>query len=100
MILVRDVYRAKYGRGSELVALLKEFGAALRSETGKQYPQRILSDASGPFFTIVEEIDVPSLAEWEALSRRMFSSTEFQAWFKRWLELVDSGSREFYNTEK
>ncbi len=96
MIIVRDVYQAKYGRGSELVAVLKEFTAIF----GKQYPQRVMSDASGPFFTIVQETEVASLAEWEKVSQRVFSSKEFEPWFSRWLTLVESGRREFYNLEK
>ena len=95
MIVVRDVYQAKYGRGSELVALLKDFGAVL----GREYPRRILTDASGPFFTIVQETEVASLAEWEQVSQRVFSSKEFEPWFSRWLTLVESGRREFYNIE-
>ena len=51
MILVRDVFQAKYGRGGELVALFKEAGEKWPAE----YAVRILTDASGPFFTVVTE---------------------------------------------
>ena len=95
VIVVRDVFQVKYGRGSEMVALLKEFAAL----SGKNYPNRIMSDASGPFFTIVQEMEVPSLAEWEQVSQRVFSSKEFEPLFSRWLTLVNSGHREFYNLE-
>jgi hypothetical protein len=99
MIVVRDVYEAKYGRGSELVAVLKDFNAVAAPIAGKDYRQRILSDASGPFFTIVQETEVTSIGEWERISQKLFATKEFQAWFPRWLELVQSGRREFYNVE-
>ena len=95
MIIVRDVFQAKYGKGGELVALLKE----ANREMGSQYAMRILSDASGPFFTIVTETGLESLAEWEKLAASIFSNPDFAKWFERSLPLVESGRREFYNVE-
>jgi len=57
MIVVREVFQAKYGRGDELVALLKEEQRLF----AKGYTRHILSDASGPFLTIVVETEVASL---------------------------------------
>jgi hypothetical protein len=94
MIIVRDVFQAKYGKGGELVNLLKE--------TSQDMPggfQRILSDASGPFFTIVTEIEVANLAAWENLMKEVFADPKFGEWFERMVPLVESGRREFYNVE-
>src|SRR5438128_7018236 len=97
MIVVRDVFQAKYGKGDELVALLKEV-AQLMAEGG-QGRSRVLTDLSGPFFTIVSEIEVESMAEWERGSREMFARPEFGEWFGRMVPLVESGRREFYTIE-
>lgn len=94
MIVVRDVFQAKYGKGGELVALLKE----VLPEMTRGY-QRILSDASGSFFTIVTEIEVASLAEWESVIAEAFANPKFAQWFERMVPLVESGRREFYNVE-
>jgi hypothetical protein len=95
MIVVRDVFQAKYGRGNELVGLLKE----TFSKLGHDHTYRLLTDASGPFFTIVTEIEVASLAEWEQLTAKVFAMPEFGEWFNRMLPLVESGRREFYHLE-
>ena len=95
MIIVRDVFQAKYGKGGELVALLKEANQAW----GAQYARRVMTDASGPFFTIVTETEVDSLAEWEKLAASIFSNPEFGKWFERTKPLIESGRREFYNVE-
>ena len=95
MMIVRDVFQAKYGKGGELVALFKEASKELR--TG--YGYRILTDASGPFFTVVTETEVASLADWEKLIAEVFSNPEFGKWFARMEPLVRSGQREFYNVE-
>jgi len=59
MILVRDVFQAKFGMGGELVTLFQQ----ARQQGLSTYGQRILTDASGPFYTVVLETTVESLAE-------------------------------------
>ena len=94
MIIVRDVFRAKYGKGGELVELLK----AAQQDMPRSFT-RILSDASGPFFTIVTELEVASLADWENLMKKVFADPKFGQWFVQMVSLVESGRREFYNVE-
>jgi len=95
MILVRSVFQAKYGKGDELVKLFKE----AREEIGPEYYDRILTDASGPFFTVVTEASAESLADWERQIAEIFSQPRFGDWFARMTQLVESGRRDFYNVE-
>lgn len=95
MILVRSVFQAKYGKGDELVKLLKE----AREEMVPEYWERILTDASGPFFTVVTETSADSLADWERQRAEIFSQPKFGDWFARMTPLVESGRRDFYNIE-
>ena len=95
MILVRNVFQAKYGKGGELVALFKE----VRQQQPAMSVDRILTDASGPFFTVVTETMVESLADWERRMAEDFSNSKFEDWFARMMPLVESGRREFYNVE-
>lgn len=92
MILVRQVFQAKYGRGDELVVLLKE----LRGILPRGRDLRILTDASGRFFTVVTENEVDSLADWEQSFKESMGKREMGDWFARMVPLVESGSREFY----
>jgi hypothetical protein len=97
MIVARQVFRAKYGRGDELVALFREFNARVREE-GTSGPRfRILTDVSGPFFTVITEAEVENLAAWEGSFREGMSRAWTAEWFGRMVPLVESGSREFYN---
>jgi hypothetical protein len=97
MILVRDIFQARYGKGGELVALFKE--ASQKWPDGARYGQRILTDASGTFYTVVTETEVESLAAWEQLLAEIFANQEFGEWFGRMQPLIESGRREFYNIE-
>ena len=58
---------------------------------------RILTDASGPFFTVVTELEVESFAVWQQFMAEEFAMPEFGDWFARMMPLVESGRREFYN---
>ena len=95
MIVVRGVFQAKYGKGDALVALFKE----IRESWPGEYADRILTDISGPFFTVVVETEAESLANWERQRSEIFSKEGFGDWFARMTELVESGRREFYTIE-
>ncbi len=97
MILVRQVFRAKYGRGDELVALFQEFDAKYREMGGTMNRSRIMTDASGPFFTVVTEYEVESFAAWEELFREAQTRPWLGEWFGRTMPLIESGRRDFYN---
>ncbi len=95
MMVVRQVFQAKYGRGDELVALFREF----HKNAGVPNPEkaRILTDASGQFFTVVTEYQVESLAAWEEAFGKLMSGPETGAWFARMMDVTEGGRRDFYN---
>ncbi len=97
MILVRDVFQAKYGRGDELVKLFKEINDQMASTAVGE--RKLLTDLSGPFFTVVTEIEAESIDAYFAGLREGFARPEFGQLFGRMLELVESGRREFYTIE-
>jgi hypothetical protein len=96
MVIVRTVFYAKYGRGDELVALLKQFNPP--AEAGVR--SRIMTDLHGRFFTIVQEFEVESITAWETESRKMFGEKDFQDIMARTVPLIESGYKEFWNVER
>ncbi len=97
MIIARTVFQAKYGRGDELVTLLKE-GNEMLASRGLGV-QRILTDLSGRFFTVVMESEIENLGAFEE-SLAVFGDPEFGPWFEQMMALVESGERTFYNIEE
>ena len=99
MLVVRDLFQAKYGRGDELVALFKEIAGHWEQSHHpiSLHGFRILTDASGPFFTVVTELEVESFAVWPQFMAAEFALPQFADWFSRMMPLVESGRREFYN---
>ena len=63
MVLVRIILQAKWGKAGEVVERTKPSVDAVAAEFGGN--MRILTDLSGPFHRVIEEIEVESLGEWE-----------------------------------
>jgi hypothetical protein len=72
----------------------------MRRIYGPRARARVLTDLSGPFNTVVQEVEVESLAEWEQIRGRLFTDPEFQE-FQASMDLpYESGRTEFYTIER
>ena len=97
MVVVRNVFQLKFGQAKEAVALLKE-GLAIQQKVlaDVDFSTRLLTDVTGPFYTLVMELTVPDLATYEANAPRLFGDKDFQASYQKMTALVKSGHREVY----
>ena len=96
MILVRYVFQVKWGRTHEVVAAFKKAEETMGEMYGHS---RILTDLSGQFNTVVQEIELESLAEWERGRAEIFAKPEFQKMMADTADLFESGRAEFYTIE-
>ena len=78
MIIVRTVFQGSYGKGGELAAAQTATAKKFIAEMGGDHRWKVMSDLSGPFDTVVMEVEVASLAEWEGLRARLFASEAFR----------------------
>jgi hypothetical protein len=98
MIVIRNVFRLKFGKAREAVALFKESDAIQkRVGGGADFQVRLLTDVTGPFYTVVMEITAPSLAAFEAGAPQLMTNKEWQANYQKIAALVESGYREVYS---
>jgi hypothetical protein len=101
VITERVTFRAKYGHGDELVALLKEsFGDMIPREGLRS--ARVYTDATGQMFTVVLEMDFDDLASWTKLAGgdpEVYASDRFQEWFGRMVAVTEMGERQLLNME-
>jgi hypothetical protein len=97
MTVIRNVFRLKFGKAREAVALFKE-GIAIQSRNGSGLglSHRLLTDVTGPFYTVVLEVTVPSLTAFEAVAPRLMGDKDWQANYQKIAALVDSGYREIF----
>jgi hypothetical protein len=94
MILVRDVFRLKFGKAKEAKALLKE-GARIATKAGFG-PRRHLMDLTGPYYTLVLESTHESLSAWENGMKDAQAAREWGTWYEKFKPLVESGYREIF----
>ena len=95
MILVRNVFRLKFGKAKEAVAIMKE-GIALQKQLGVDVSQRMMTDVTGPFYTIVLELTVPNLSVIDATFSKIMGNKDWQANYQKLTPLVESGYREIF----
>jgi hypothetical protein len=98
MIVIHDIFHAKFGQAREVRDLFKE-GVALAKSSG--FPAlsiRLLTDLVGePFYTFVMESTFESLADWERATVTMRGNAEWKAWYQRFIPWIDSGERKIYS---
>jgi hypothetical protein len=95
MVVVRNVFRLKFGKTREAVALLKE-GIAIQKRAGVDMNQRLMTDLVGPFYTLALELTVPNLAAMESTMSKVMGDKDWQANYQKFSALVDSGYREVF----
>ena len=61
------------------------------------YSSRVLTDVTGPFYTLVPEITVPDLATFESNTPRLFGDKKWQASYQKMGRLVESWHREVFS---
>ena len=98
MIVVRNVFQLKFGKAREAVALVKE-GVAIQKKAlaGVDYSTRVLTDLTGPFYTLVLELTMANLATFESNAPRIFADPAWQDNYQKMSALVKSGHREVFN---
>lgn len=100
MIQVRIVFQAKYGKAGDIVAAFKQFGS-ISMPSGSPAPSRVrlLTDLSGPFDTVVQELEFESLEAAEKSQAAMFANPQIHEFMQRTSAYIASGYKEFYTIE-
>ena len=98
MIQVRLVFHCKWGKAGDVANLMSE-GISAMAESMGAHRVSVLTDLSGPFHRVVQEIEVENLAEWEASRAKAFQHPEFLRSQEKMAEMIVSGSAEFYTIE-
>jgi len=99
MIQARTTYQLKFGKIDQAVTLFKRTPKFVPLPDGVNIHYHLLTDISGPMYTLVEEVVLPNLSEWESGRDTIFSHPEFGDWFKEFQLIVEVGRHEFYTLE-
>jgi hypothetical protein len=98
MLLIRDIMYCKPGKVRPMVEkflAMKKLG-----EKKGMGNMRVLTDVSAErFWTIVSEMEVPSMEAFTAMGQNAEEMKEMEAIMKGYHDLVDHGRREIYTIE-
>ena len=96
MILVRQVFRVKWGQMDKVLSAFKSASASMAQEANVH---RVLTDISGDNITLVFETKAESMdAYWKAL-QASFEGEGMGDADAVFMEAIESGHREFYTIE-
>jgi hypothetical protein len=97
MILVRNIFRCRFGKGGEVAGLIID----TKDQWGPvgRLPMRVLTDLSGPFDTVVTETVIESIDEYNRLLRERFADAEVARRLAPLGNLVELGWREYFTIE-
>jgi hypothetical protein len=94
MIIVRNVFRLKFGEAKAVKALIPEF-QALNKKHGMT-SHRALMDITGESYVLVFESGHASLTEFETRLQTMFSDAEWGKVYEKFKPYINSGYREIF----
>ena len=98
MIVVRDIFHAKFGKAKEVGDLFKEAASVLKNVGFGALGLRLLTDLAGePYYTFILETTFESVAAWEQSSLAVHGSPEWRTWYQKLVPLVDNGERKIYS---
>lgn len=94
MIVVRDVFRLKFGKAKDVKALMQQFKKLMDPEQAKS--NRILFDLVGPSYTMVLEFSYKNLTDFEASLSQTMNKKEWGEWYQQFIPLIESSYREIF----
>jgi hypothetical protein len=97
MVVVRNVFKLKFGKSKEAVVAWKEVMALSKKLGLPVKSSRLMTDVVGDFYTVVFEHTFDSLAQMESAAPAMMSNPEVQAAYAKIIAVTESGYREVFN---
>jgi hypothetical protein len=99
MFLVRDIMYCKPGQARPMVQKFLKLSTLMKGQGFG--PMRVMTDVSAErYWTVVAEVEVPSLEKYAEVSRQSMQLKEFQEAMQGYHDLVVEGRREIYQLEQ
>ena len=94
MYVIRNVFRCKPGKSKALIEKFKATHELMKKDI--QLDDRILLDEVAGFWTVVVEVNVENIAEFENAMKERGSREDIQRSMAGYMDMVDSGYREVF----
>ena len=99
MFLIRDIMYCKPGKARPMVD--KFLALSKLSQKMGFGSMRVMTDVTAErYWTVVSEMEVPSLEQYTEMSRKSMENKDFQDVMRGYHDLVEHGRREIYMLEQ
>ena len=98
MFIERNIFRLKFGKSGQALALWKAFLEEARPNTTGLHI-RLLTDLTGRSYSIVLELGYETYAELEPSKCRLTQLPQWKEFYQQFIPLCESSERTLYKTE-
>jgi len=99
MVIERIEFQLKFGKAKEAIAIWKQIMEAAKKSNLPSAEMRLLSDVSGPTYTLVVELHMKSFMDFNPQQAIWATTPAFQELYEQFKPLCDSAKREYYRIE-
>src|SRR2546427_666268 len=92
MYVVRDIFHLKFAHYRDVKALMDQ--AEQMGMFPEKHDSRMLTDFTGDAYRLIMEQSFKTLAEYEQMMSEGFGKTEWQQWYMKFKEHINSSHRE------
>ena len=96
MILVRDVFRLKFGKARDAMAVWREMLQQAKRAGYGATSTSLLTDLVGSYYTIVLESTFDDLASFERGASKLTKDEQWRTSYQKFTLLAESGYREIF----
>jgi hypothetical protein len=98
MVVERNEFRLKFGASAVALNLWKDYLNVVQNED-KKIRVRILTDISGPAYTLIVEQIHETFSEAEPTRCRLVQRSDWKAFYQKFIPLCDHSHRTFYKQQ-
>lgn len=98
MVVERNEFHLKFGASREALNLWKDYLSVVQKEDSKIHV-RILTDISGPAYTLIVELIHETFADAEPTRCRLVQRSDWKAFYQQFIPLCQHSNRTFYKQQ-
>lgn len=98
MYVERNVFHLRFGASREAIPMWKDYLQKVQ-QRDKHVHARLLTDISGPAYTLVLEIEYESFSEMEPSACRLTNQPDWKEFYQRFIPHCEKAERTYYRKQ-
>ena len=99
MLIERNIFRLKFGKAREAIAIWKSILEESKKSGINTPEMRLLSDLSGETYTLVVEMQIKTMIDLNQKQAVWATTERFQELYQKFIPLCEGAHREFLKIE-